>query len=197
MDSAGEKDAHKRTGTSCIKTGPGTFLKVQEMKSLHIQMENIAALTYFLKMGDTKNLQMVCLFEQIWKLLLRKKVTVTAEYLPSALNKHADIESRRKADSLEWKLAPSVFQRLCVKMGKPLIELFASRVSHHLSTYVAWRRDSYSVAKNAFSITWNKEFYYTFPRFCLITQVLNKIEKHKTKKLILITLSWQTQLWYP
>ena len=96
---------------------------------------------------------------------------MTAEYLPSALNKHADIESRRKTDFSEWKLAPSVFQRLCVKIGKPLIDLFASRVSHKLPTNVAWRRDLHSVATNAFSITWNKEFYYAFPRFFLITQL--------------------------
>ena len=131
---------------------------------------------------------MVCLSKQVWKLLLRKKVTVTTEYLPSALNKHVDIESRRKTDSLEWKPAPSVFQRLFVKIGKLLIDLFASRVSHQLPKYVAWRRDAYNVATNAFSIIWNKEFYYAFPPFCLITQVLNKIEKDKTKKLILITL---------
>ena len=86
---------------------------------------------------------------------------------------------------------------LSVKMGKPLVDLFASTVSHQLPTYVAWRRDPYSVATNAFSITWNKEFYYAFPPFCLIIQVLNKIEKDKTKKLILIPPCWQTQLWYP
>ena len=130
---------------------------------------------------------MVCLFKQIWELLIRKKVTVTAEYLPSGLNKHVDIESHRKTDSSEWKLAPSMFHRLCVKKGKTLIALFASRVSHQLPTYVAWRRDPYSVATNAFSITWNKEFYYALPSLCLITQVLSKIEKNKTKKLILIT----------
>ena len=145
---------------------------------------------------------MFCLPKQIRELLLRKKVTVTAEYLPSALNKHADKESRRKANSSEWKLAPSLFQRLCVKMGKPLIDLFASRVSHQLPTYVAWRRDPYSdkyihTATNTFSITWKKEFHYTFPPFCLIIRVLNKIEKDKTKKLILITPCWQTQSWYP
>ena len=91
---------------------------------------------------------MVCPSKQIWKLLLRKKVTVIAEYLPSALNKHADIESRRKTDSSKSKLAPSVFQRLCVKMGKPLIDLFASRVFYQVLTYVAWRKDPYSVATN-------------------------------------------------
>ena len=76
-----------------LKLALETFLKAQEIKSLHFQMNNIVALTYFLKMGSTKNLQMVCLSKKIRKLLLRKKVTVTAEYLPSALNKHADIES--------------------------------------------------------------------------------------------------------
>ena len=98
-----------------LKLALETFLKAQETKLLHIQMKNIVALTYFLKMEGTKNLQMVYLSKQIWKLLLRKKVTVTAEYLPSALNKHADIESRQKTDSSEWKLAPSVFQKLVWK----------------------------------------------------------------------------------
>ena len=117
MDSAGEKDAHKRTGTSFIKVSPEkAFLKAQEIKSLHIQMSNIVGLTYFLKMRSTKNLQMVCLSQQIWELLLREKVTVTAEYLPSVLNKHADIEPRRKTHSSKWKLALSVFQRLYVKI---------------------------------------------------------------------------------
>ena len=37
------------------------------------------------------------------------------------------------------------------------------------------------VATNAFSITWNKEFYYAFPPFFLIIQVLNKIKKDKPK----------------
>ena len=68
MDSAGEKDAHKRTGTSCIKTSPEkAFLKAQGVKSLHIQMDSIVAFTYFLKMRGTKNLQMLCLSKQIWK----------------------------------------------------------------------------------------------------------------------------------
>ena len=77
-----------------LKLSLETFLKAQEIKSLHVKMDNIVALTYLLKMGGAKNLQMVCLSRQIWEMLLRKKVTVTAEYLPSRLSKHADIETR-------------------------------------------------------------------------------------------------------
>ena len=58
-----------------LKLALETFLKGQEITSLHIKMEYIVALTYFLKMGGTKNLQMVCLSKQIWKLLLSKKLT--------------------------------------------------------------------------------------------------------------------------
>ena len=116
-----------------------TSLKAQEIKSLNMQMVNIVALTFFPKIGGGghKNITNDLSSKQIWKLLLRKKVTVTAEYLPSALNKHADIESHPKTDSSEWKLAPLVLQRLCVKMEKPLIDLFASWVSHQLPIYVA------------------------------------------------------------
>ena len=84
-----------------LKLGLETILKAQEIKPLQIQMDNLVALAYFLKMGATKNLQMVCLSKQILQLLLSKKVIVTAEYLPSTLNKHADIESRQRTDSSE------------------------------------------------------------------------------------------------
>ena len=123
-----------------LKIALKTIFKGQELHSLHIQMDNIVALTYFHKMGVTKNPEMVCIFKKNWKLLLRKKVTATADYLPSALNKHAGIEFRRKTCSSEWKLASSLFQRLCVKLGKSLIDVFVPRVSHQILTYVNWKR---------------------------------------------------------
>ena len=88
-----------------LKQALEAFLKAQEIELLHIQMDNIVTLTYFLKMGDKKFLQMYCIYTQIWGLLLRKKATVVAEFLHSALNRYADIESRRKTGSSEWKLA--------------------------------------------------------------------------------------------
>ena len=62
MDLAGEKDAHKQTGTSCIKTSPGMLFKSTGNKVTAYSDD----LTYFLKMEGTKNLQIVCLSKQIW-----------------------------------------------------------------------------------------------------------------------------------
>ena len=54
---------------------------------------------------------------------MKKKVIVAAEYLPSALNKHSFIELFRKTDSSKWKLMTSMFHRIWVKMGNPLIDI--------------------------------------------------------------------------
>ena len=138
MHSAGEKDTHKRTGTSCIKTGPGDLFESTGDKVTAYSDGKYSGPD--LLSAFTKKIQMVGLsFQTSLETAITEKVTVTAEYLPSALKKHTDIESRPQIDSSEWKLAPSVFQRLCVKMEKSLIDLFASRVSHQLLTYAAWR----------------------------------------------------------
>ena len=76
-----------------------TFLKVQEIESLLIQMDNIVALTYFLKMGRHKKFTNGLSFQTNLGTAIKEKVTVTGEYLPRTLNRHADIESRRKTNS--------------------------------------------------------------------------------------------------
>ena len=84
---------------------------------------------------------------------------ITVEYLPSSLNKVADLESRRKVDSSEWVLCRHVFRNFCLKLGTLTVDLFASRVSHQ----VAWKPDPYSIATDAMSILWTRFHCYAFP----------------------------------
>ena len=128
MDSAGQKDTPKRTGTSCIKTSPGNLFESTGDKVTAYSDGQYSGLALLSENGCSKNLQMVCLSKQIWEVLLRKKETVIAEYFPKALNKHADrILSQDRFFRMEASLL-SVPKT--VKMGKTLIDLFASRVSH-------------------------------------------------------------------
>lgn len=77
-----------------------TFTQLFPMtNSIHIQMDNIMALTYLVKMGGTKNKDMSVLSKEIWDYLLEKGITITAEYLPGKLNVLADQESRSVRDS--------------------------------------------------------------------------------------------------
>ena len=67
------------------------------------QVDNIVA--YLMKMGGTQNLKMAELAKEIWEYLLKWRITITAEYLPSELNSTADWESRNILDSSEWMLS--------------------------------------------------------------------------------------------
>ena len=61
----------------------------------------------------------------------------TAEYLPtSELNVVADWESQNRFEPSEWMLSHQVYQKVCQVGGFLDKDLFASRLSHQMSTYV-------------------------------------------------------------
>ena len=56
-------------------------LKERDAISVHIRMGNITALSYLIKMEGTKNQELTA----ISKYLLKRKITITAEYLPGSI----------------------------------------------------------------------------------------------------------------
>ena len=165
-------------------------------KSVHIRMDNMVALSYLVKMGGTQNKNLTLLSKEIWEYLIAKEITITAEYLPGSLNKEADFQSRAVKDSSEWKLNPEIFQKICKEWETPDVDLFASRVSHQLPTYMSWKLDPFSKGKDAFQSSWTHMRGYAFPPFSLVGRVLSKVQRDQAT-LILITPAWQTQAWYP
>ena len=100
-------------------------------------------------------------------------------------------------DSSEWMLSHQIFQKVCQIKSFPKTDLFASRLSHQIPTYVAWKADAHSHAIDAFQQNWAHKSLYSFPSFCMIPKVFNKTLKEKVPRLILITPAWTTQVWYP
>ena len=172
-----------------------TFVPRFKATSVHIQMDNVVALKYLLKMGGTKSLEMNQISKDIWDFLMEDKIMLTAENLPGVLNVEADRESRLK-DSSEWKLNPGIFKKICQLRGTPDIDLFASRVSNQVPAYYSWKIDPFSKGQDAFQQDWRFLRGYAFPPFSLIGRVLRKIEADQAK-VILVTPAWQGQAWYP
>ncbi|XP_057302862.1 uncharacterized protein LOC130637025 [Hydractinia symbiolongicarpus] len=73
-----------------IKLALLSFHKTKQFASVHIQTDNMTALSYLLKMGGTKNLTMIKIAKEIWDFLLLHKIMITAKYLPGCLNIKAD-----------------------------------------------------------------------------------------------------------
>ena len=89
-----------------------TFTKNFSYLTIHVQIDNKVALAYLLKMGGTRSPQLLKIRKSIWNYLLSRKITITAEYLPSRLNVRADWESRNATDSSDWKLHQKVFLKI-------------------------------------------------------------------------------------
>ena len=120
-----------------VKLAIQIFTKYRDVKAIHLQVDNIVALTYLMKMGGTQNLKMVELAKEIWEHLLKWGITITAENLPSELNAAADWESRNSLDSSEWMLSHQIFKKVCQIRSFLDMNLFVSRLSHQIPTYFA------------------------------------------------------------
>ena len=70
-------------------------------------------------------------------------ITLTADYIPSILNKDADFEWRNSTAGAIGNWKNSFSERFAhVKIwGNPDIDLFASRTSNQPETYFSWRPD--------------------------------------------------------
>ena len=109
-----EKIAYQWFGTTSRKA---SYLDIpQELKrylNLHTNGQH-SSFDILEKNGETKNQKMTTLSKEIWEILILEQIMITVEYLPSFLNKVADLESCCKVDSSEWVLCQHVFHNLCL-----------------------------------------------------------------------------------
>ena len=108
------------------------------VQSIHLQIDNVVALSYLVKIGGTHNkvLSDISKLKLLWNYLLAKVITITAEYFSGTVMKEADFQARAVRDSSKWKLDSKVFQTICRKWDLPDIEHFASRI-YQVPTYIS------------------------------------------------------------
>ena len=95
-----------------------------------------------------------------------------------------------------WLLSPRVFQEICLELGFPESDLFASRAYHQIPPYLLWKADPHSLTTDAFQQSLKHwELLYAFPPFSMIGKVLLKVKAEEVY-VILITTSWPAQAWY-
>ena len=140
-----------------------TFTKWKPVKSVLLQIDSQVALSYIAKQGGTKSLNLLSRAKEIWDYLESKQIELVVEWLPTKLNDRADFQSRNVKDSSEWKLDPQIFREVERIWGSPSIDLFASRTSHQLATYMSLKADPDAVATDAFQQPWTDMFPYAFP----------------------------------
>ena len=169
------------------------FLKNQSNLAVKLRLDNTTAVTYVNNQGGTRSPSLTLLTLELWNWCLQRNILITAEHLPGVSNVLADRESRTFIDSSDWKLQPEIIQYF---LKDREIDLFATRLTNQLKSYVSWRPDPHAVATDAFSIDWSQMKGYAFPPFNLIPRTLMKVINDNAN-IVLVAPVWQTQHWWP
>ena len=81
---------------TALKLAVLTFTRGKSVTTIHLQIDNMTALSYLVEMGGTRSQKLLQVAKEIWDYLLANRIVVTSEYLPSSLNIQADWQSRNQ-----------------------------------------------------------------------------------------------------
>ena len=174
------------------------FCENASNEHVYLFIDNTVALKYISKMGGRKPL-LNALAKQIWAWCESKNIWISAFHIPGRYNIRADELSRFKrkcSTDMEWAMQQSIYDKIADKMGKCDIDLFASRQTHKVATFISYVPQKGAVSVNAFSVLWKYDLHYAFPPFSLIGRVTQKMCEDQAE-LVLIAPLFPSQPWFP
>ena len=106
-----------------------------KMSAIHIQLENMTALGYLLKMGGTKNPDLMQILKEIWEFVLGQGITITAKHLLGNLNceadwgrtmqnNHATMQTMQNKSKVVFSKAKTALKEIEQRFGLCVIEWF-------------------------------------------------------------------------
>jgi hypothetical protein len=126
-----------------------------------------------------------------------QQITLLPHYHPGRLNTWADRLSRpNQVIATEWALKQSVADMIFVRLGRPDLDLFASRDNCKLQTFVSPERDQTAFASDAMSLAWRGMYAYAFPPTPLLLPVLQKMQTTNCM-ILLVAPYWPRMTWFP
>lgn len=161
-----------------------------------LRVDNTTAISYVNRMGGIQYPHLNTVARQIWQWCETRQIWLFASYINTKDNKEADEESRRINLDIEWELSERVFENIVQSFGRPEIDLFASRTNTKCHLFASWRQDPDAMVVDAFTLSWNKYYFYAFPPFTLLLKCIRKIIDDQASG-ILVFPYWPSQPWYP
>ena len=172
------------------------FLPQLKGKNVLLRCDNSTVVQYINKQGGTKSIQLCLKTWDLWNLLIQNKIQLKAAHIAGKSNVLADLLSRTKIRHTEWSLQTSVVQQIFVKLGTPMIDLFASAENRKVQIFCSWLPHPEAYALDALSIPWDNLCGYAYPPICLIPKILHHMNQFRCQ-LILVAPHWPRRPWYP
>lgn len=161
-----------------------------------LRVDNKTAIAYINKMGGIMYQNLNRLSKKIWSWCEYRNIFLHASYISSKDNAIADEQSRVSYIESEYALNNEVYLHIVSCLGKPDIDLFASRLNTKCNVYISWIKDPGAFTTDAFTIKWEKSlFFYAFPPFPLIGRVLKKIIEDRSIGILVVPY-WPNYSWF-
>ena len=103
---------------------------------IHLRIDNTTAMAYINNRGGTHLPSLSAISLEFWSHVLKIRSWVKATHILGILNVDADMASRQFNPRVEWTLDSQIFQKIVDRFYLPEVDLFASRLTHQVESYV-------------------------------------------------------------
>ena len=161
-------------------------------KSLTTFSDNTSSVAYINRQGGTRSPDL-CL--ETWFFLLwcrDRDIQVRTSHLTGVENTLADKLSRGRVSQGEWERVPQWANYLFKRLGRPLVDLFATAENAKLPTFCSRGFDPRAWATDALSFSWDGLDSYAFPPFSMIHSKI----RASMVRVLLITPLWPRFPWF-
>ena len=174
-----------------------TFTTMKINIHMSLQLDNRTAIAYINQKGGTHLKPLSDTACNLWSWCLKRGITIQAEHIAGVENTRADFESRVFQDPCDWMLSRQVYLKIKEKWGTMDVYLFAARHNHQIKRYYSYRPDPGAMAVDAFSQDWSRLHPYAFPPFLLVGRALQKIQRKRVERAVVIGPAWPKQPCFP
>ncbi|XP_076470025.1 uncharacterized protein LOC143300312 [Babylonia areolata] len=148
------------------------FMAEANGKTIRLFTDNTTVACYVNKGGGAHSADLSLRTEALLRWCHSKGIALSARHIAGKDNILADALSRSKSViHTEWTLDKDTLQGVWEQWFRPMVDLFATRFSKRLPTYVSPVADPEAWAVDALSLDWSSLIAYAFPPFPILSKV--------------------------
>ncbi|CAG9137707.1 unnamed protein product [Plutella xylostella] len=117
---------------------PITMYALPDDRRICHRADNKSVVSYIRNQGGLRSRALFQITNMLFHVMDEHNIEMITQYIPGQLNTEADLLSRQKTQT-EWYLTEEACREIFDRFGTPVIDLFASRTAHILTSFTKCR----------------------------------------------------------
>ena len=182
-----------------VRRGITTFAADLQGRVVTLWEDNQAVI-FIIRNKTSRSPLLMAELRLLLELLDELHIDLRPRYIRSALNPADEFSRLTERDA--WELRPRLRKQLlakaeCVMNFAPSLDPFACAQTHICPRYAARHSDSAALCLDGLSLSWRHEDVWINPPWCLIPDIIEKLEDEPSAAAVFIVPVWPSQQWWP